>query len=135
MQKKQIALTSQVIGLLLIGLTCIRKLQLPATLFAAFLAFSLFAVITEGPLGFWQNHIQNAWGNQVWFDLLLAIGISWVFILPRAKAQSMRLPLWLMAICFTGCVGVLAMVARLLWLESKSTGANTSTAYMSGRES
>ncbi len=93
--------------------------QLPAALFAAFLIFSLYTVVADGLIGFWNNHTQNASGNQVWFDLLLAIGISWVLILPRARAQNMRLPLWLIFICSSGCVGLLAMVARLFWLENK----------------
>lgn len=91
----------------------------PAILFSAFLAFSLYTVFTEGPLGFWPNHSQDAWGNQVWFDLLIAIGIAWVLILPRAKAQNMKLPLWLIFIMCSGCIGVLAMLARLYALESK----------------
>ena len=44
--------------------------KLPALMSAAFLAFSVVAVFKEGPVGFWYNHTQNLWGNQVWFDLL-----------------------------------------------------------------
>lgn len=91
----------------------------PALLFAAFLAFSLYPVFKEGPLGFLPNHTQNAWGNQVWFDLLIAIGIAWILILPRAKALNMKLPHWLIFIMCSGCIGVLAMLARLYWLENK----------------
>jgi hypothetical protein len=93
----------------------------PAIIFAAFLAFSLYAVFTEGILGFWPNHTQDAWGNQVWFDLLIAIGIAWILILPRARAQNMKLPLWLVFIMCSGCIGVLAMLARLYVLESRGT--------------
>jgi len=91
----------------------------PALLFAAFLGFTLYALFTEGLLGFWPNHTQDAWGNQVWFDLLIAIGIVWVLILPRAKAQNLKLPFWLIFIMCSGCVGVLAMLARLYMLETK----------------
>ncbi len=98
-----------------------RNWIIPAILFISFLIFSLYVVATEGLLGFWPNHTQNGWGNQVWFDLLLAIGIAWVFILPRAKVQNMRLPLWLIFICCSGCIGVLAMISRLFWLENKAS--------------
>ena len=43
---------------------------------AAFLAFTLFTIAKEGPVGFWDNHSRNAWGNQVWFDLLIGIGVG-----------------------------------------------------------
>lgn len=98
-----------------------RDWRMPALFFLGFLAFSIYAIITEGPLGFWPNHIQNAWGNQVWFDLLIAFGIAWILILPRAKAVSMRLPLWLLFICFSGCIGILAMLARLFYLEGQKS--------------
>lgn len=97
-----------------------RNWQLPALLFLAFTIFSIYTVAVDGLIGFWNNHTQNASGNQVWFDLLLAIGIAWVLMLPRARAQNMRLPLWLLFICCSGCVGVLAMFSRLLWLENQS---------------
>jgi hypothetical protein len=89
----------------------------PALLSAAFMLFSLTAVVQEGPLGFWPEHVRNLWGNQIWFDLLLALGTAWCFVLPQAVAQGMRPgPWWLLIIC-TGSVGLLAMVARLLYLR------------------
>lgn len=100
-----------------------RNWQLPAILFGVFLVFSLYTVAVDGLIGFWNNHTQNASGNQVWFDLLLAIGIGWVLILPRARAQNMRLPLWLLFIMCSGCIGLLAMVSRLFWLENKNRAA------------
>lgn len=63
----------------------------PAALSLAFLLFSLQAVITEGPFAFWIEHTRNRWGNQIWFDLLLAIGIGWFLVVPQAKRLGMRL--------------------------------------------
>jgi hypothetical protein len=57
------------------------------------------------------------WGNQIWFDLLLAAGIGWFLIVPQAKVLNMRLSLWLVLIVSTGCIGFLAMVARMLYLR------------------
>jgi hypothetical protein len=51
-----------------------RLRMLPAGLSAAFAVFSVIAVTREGPLGFWVEHSRNLWGNQLWFDLLLAAG-------------------------------------------------------------
>jgi len=91
----------------------------PAIACALFTTWSLGAVLTEGLTGFWPEHIQHMWGNQIWFDLLLAISVGWFLIVPRAKALGMRLPLWLIFIFATGSIGVTAMLARLLYLQEK----------------
>ena len=93
----------------------------PAAFAAAFLGWSLYTVAMEGPLGFWPNHTASAWGNQVWFDLLLAIGTAWALLLPRARAVGMRPLPWLVLIICSGSIGLLAMAARCLLLESKRT--------------
>jgi hypothetical protein len=95
----------------------------PALLCVLFLAWTLFTVATEGLTGFWPEHNRNHWGYQIWFDLLLAIGIGWTLIVPRAREQGMRLFPWLALILLTGCIGVSAMVARLFFLEEQSRGA------------
>ena len=91
----------------------------PAVLAAGFLGFSLVAASVEGPLGFWPEHTRNLWGNQIWFDLLLAIATSWTLILPRARALKMQAGWWLLFIVCTGCVGLVAMLARCLFLEAR----------------
>jgi hypothetical protein len=93
----------------------------PAAFAAAFLGWSLYTALMEGPVGFWPNHTANAWGNQVWFDLLLAIGTAWALLLPRARAVGMRPLPWLVLIVASGSIGLLAMAARCLMLESKRT--------------
>ena len=95
---------------------------IPASFGATFFIFSLFTVITEGPLGFWANHTMNFWGNQVWLDLLLAIGIAWCALVPRAKTMGMKLPLWLVFIMCSGSIGLLAMFSRWLYLSDQDQG-------------
>lgn len=95
----------------------------PAAVSAAFFVWTAVTVVQEGPFGFWANHTQDLWGNQVWFDLFFAVAIGWALILPRARAQGMRLVPWLLAIVATGCIGLLAMVARLFYLEDCSAKA------------
>lgn len=89
----------------------------PAVLALLFFAWSIASIVLEGPFGFWPEHTRNMWGNQIWFDLLLGIGIAWTFILPLAKEQGMKLPFWLLLILCTGSIGLLTMVARLLYLR------------------
>jgi len=89
----------------------------PAALSFLFLIFSLETIVSEGLFGFWAVHTHNLWGNQVWFDLLLGIGIGWYLIVPQAKALGMRLYPWLALIVCTGSIGFLAMISRLLYLR------------------
>jgi|GEM_PF-1168736 len=79
----------------------------PAALSLLFMLFSLIAAVSGGVLGFWGEHTRNSWGNQIWFDLLLAIGIGWYLIVPQAKALGMRPLPWLTLIVCTGCIGFL----------------------------
>jgi hypothetical protein len=93
---------------------------LPAALSLLFMLFSLQAVTSEGMFGFWPEHTRNLWGNQIWLDLLLAVGIGWFFVVPQAKALGMRPLPWLALIACTGCIGYLGMIARLLYLREHS---------------
>lgn len=90
---------------------------LTAIFCAVFTVWTIIAVLQEGLLGFWPNHSQDFWGNQVWFDLLMAFTMTWVLIVPRAKAQGMKLPFWLIFTLCSGSIGLSAMLARLLFLE------------------
>jgi hypothetical protein len=92
---------------------------IPAALSLAFLLFSLQSIYAEGPFGFWTEHTRNMWGNQIWFDLLLAVCIGWFLIVPQARAVGMNLKLWLVLIVCTGCIGFTAMVARMLFLRDR----------------
>jgi uncharacterized membrane protein len=94
--------------------------QVPAVLSAAFLLWTMATIAHEGLAAVWQNHTQNFWGNQVWFDLLLAVVIGWTLILPRARAQRMQVLPWLLLICATASIGTLAMLARVIYLEEKA---------------
>jgi len=91
----------------------------PGVLSLLFLIFSLQTVASEGVLGFWTEHTRNLWGNQIWFDLLLATGIGWFLVMPQAKSLGIRPLPWLLLIACTGSIGFLAMIARLLYLRER----------------
>ncbi|MCU0789976.1 MAG: hypothetical protein MUE79_02810 [Nitratireductor sp.] len=95
--------------------------RLPAALCVAFVVFSAYAVATEGPTGFWPVHSQSAWGNQVWFDLLLAGGVALAFLVPEARRQGMNPVPWTLLVILTGSIGLLAMTARIMHLKEGST--------------
>jgi len=94
---------------------------LPALASMMFAVFSGWAAIVQGPLGFWIEHsARELWGNQIFFDLLLASSIAWVLIVPGARKLGMVLPLWLAIVLATGSIGLLAMMARLLFLQARA---------------
>ena len=96
------------------------KWQVPALLAAAFFAGSLIPIETGGSLGFWAEHTRNDWNNQIFLDLLLCASCAYFLLLGRARAVSMRVVPWFLAIACLGSIGLLAMVARVLFLEEKA---------------
>lgn len=94
--------------------------QWPAGLALLFLGFTLWPVLREGLLGFWPPIAQSLWGNQIALDLLCAWALSWCWLAPRARAQGMWLPLWLLLVLSTGSIALLGMLARLLYLEARA---------------
>jgi hypothetical protein len=95
--------------------------KIPAAVSLSFLAWSLFAVAAEGSSGFWTEHTRSAWGNQIFFDLLIAGTIAWSLLVPRSKMVDMRIWLWLVLVAATGCIGLAAMFARCRYLETRTT--------------
>ena len=96
----------------------------PAALSIVFACLSLQAVIIEGAIGFWVEHTRNLWGNQIWFDLLLAGGVAWFFAAKKARSLGLRSWPWLLVIVATGSIGLLAFVARILYAQSLLTKSN-----------
>jgi hypothetical protein len=94
----------------------------PVVFGALFAAFSAVTVLREGVVQFWVNHTTTLAGNQVWFDLLIAVAISFTLIAPRARAVGMPLWPWAFATVLTASIALLPMLARLLWLEQAARG-------------
>ncbi|UYV17534.1 hypothetical protein KVF90_13670 [Porphyrobacter sp. ULC335] len=90
---------------------------LAGALSAGFAAFTAVTIAAEGVLPVVLNHTSNLWGVQVWYDLLFSLSVAVFLILPRARAAGMNIPLWIFLILATASIGLLAMCARLFWLE------------------
>ncbi len=90
---------------------------LPAVVSLAFLGFTSYVAVTEGPLGFWTEHVRRAWGNQIWLDLLFSASVGWTALLPRARAAGMWPWAWALVLPLGGSIALLAMLARVLYLE------------------
>ncbi|WP_394727313.1 hypothetical protein [Altererythrobacter sp. GH1-8] len=105
-----IALSRQVTG----------SFAIAACLAAGFGAFTAVTITQEGAEILWANHTQNLWGIQVWWDLLFSVSIALFFIVPRARQVGMNIPLWTFLVAATASIALLAMTARLFWLERQT---------------
>ena len=101
----------------------IGNTTIAAMLSGGFAAFTAVTIFKEGVMPVWLNHTSNLWGVQVWWDLLFSLGVASFFIVPRARAQGMNVPVWLLFVALTASIGLLAMVARLFWLEKQAATA------------
>jgi len=101
----------------------IGSTAIAAALAAGFAAFTTVTIAAEGTTQVVINHASNLWGVQVWWDLLIAASIAIFLIQARARAVGMNVALWAPVILATGSIGLLAMCARLFWLERAQAAA------------
>lgn len=106
----------------------IGNATLAAMLSAGFGAYTAIQIWSEGVVMFFTNHSVNLTGIQVWWDLVMCVIIALFFIAPRARAVGMNVPLWTLLAGCTASIGLLAMVARLFWLESQSEATASNAA-------
>jgi hypothetical protein len=91
-----------------------------ATVLGGLVGFTAVTIAFEGPIGFLPNHTASLWGNQVWYDLVISLCVALLFVAPRARAVGMKVPAYVLATGLLGSIGLLAMVARLFWLEKRA---------------
>lgn len=96
---------------------------LAAALSAGFAGLTAVTIWSEGVWLVVENHTLNLWGIQVWYDLLFSVGIALFFVLPRARAAGMNVLPWIVFVALTASIGLLAMVARLFWLERRAAAS------------
>lgn len=109
---------------ILVAKPVIGSATLAAALSLGFGAYSLLTIAREGVALVWENHTTNLWGVQVWWDLLFAVGIALFFTAPRARKVGMSMLPWTLFVAATASIGLLAMIARLFWLEGRSETAS-----------
>ncbi|MEO0419027.1 MAG: hypothetical protein AAF249_09190 [Pseudomonadota bacterium] len=89
-----------------------------------FAGYTTVQLLREGPLMFLTNHSANLTGIQVWWDLITTVVIAFFFIAPRARAVGMNVVPWAILAGLTASIGLLAMCARLFYLEGQRAGAS-----------
>lgn len=97
---------------------------LAAMLSAGFAAYTAGQIWSEGVVMFFTNHSANLTGLQVWWDLVMCVVIALFFIVPRAQKAGMNVWAWALFSACTASIGLLAMCARLFWLEQQEAGEN-----------
>nr|WP_298928900.1 hypothetical protein [uncultured Erythrobacter sp.] len=108
---------------ILIAKPTIGNPALAAVLSGGFFAYTAVQIWHEGIIMFWSNHSANLTGIQVWWDLVMCVMIALFFIAPRARKVGMNVPLWALFVGCTASIGLLAMCARLFWLEKAAYSA------------
>lgn len=96
---------------------------LAAMLSAGFGTYTAVQISQEGVVMFWTNHTVNMTGIQVWWDLVMCVVVALFFIAPRARKAGMNVSAWALVAGLTASIGLLAMCARLFWLERQADHA------------
>ncbi|CAJ1957460.1 unnamed protein product [Cylindrotheca closterium] len=91
----------------------------PAMICAGFLGFTVATIVKEGFLAVIPALTSNFWSNQVWYDLLFAVGLFWFALVERAKKVGMPLLPWFIYVVSAASIGGLNMYARILYLEEQ----------------
>lgn len=115
---EQVVITSEVMALVTnlghSGLTSTREslMRLAAliVILVAFTAWSLVIVAPDGLPGLFALLRERPWGQQVFVDLCIALTVSWIWLVPEARARG--IPAWpyLVATPFVGSIAVLAFL-------------------------
>jgi hypothetical protein len=96
---------------------------IPTAASIAFLLFTVWVVMTEGPLGFLAEHSRNAWGAQIGIDLFNSLMVALVLAVPIARRQRVRAWPWVVLTCATGSIGIFAFMARIAYVRYAHEGS------------
>ena len=86
---------------------------LPAAASAAFSAYTVSVMISEGPFGFLTEHSRNGWGVQIGVDLVCAAIVALCFAVPAARRHGVAPLPWVLATVPLGSPALLAFTARI----------------------
>lgn len=90
--------------------------MIPAIASLAFLAYSVWVMVTDGPFGFVAEHTRNPWGVQIGIDLVASVAVGLCFAVVKARKAGVRPVPWVVLTVLTGSIGLLAFCARLLYV-------------------
>lgn len=100
----------------------------PATAAVAVAAGAGFAIGHGRLPDFWAALVASPWGLMLWVDRLAGVTAAFFLLQNRARAAGMKSEVWVLAVIFTGSIGLLAMLARTLQLEARAAAAEDGSA-------
>ena len=74
----------------------------------AFTAYTATVVAGHGYFGFVHLALEQPWGGQVFLDLVIALTLFLVWMVPDARARSLPVIPYIIATCALGSIGALA---------------------------
>lgn len=93
----------------------------PAVVVVPFSAWTGLAIAEEGLFGFWSMITGSPWGLQLWFDRLMSVTAAFYLLQNRARAAGMTSEVWVLAVIFTASIGLVLMLARMAYVERKTS--------------
>jgi hypothetical protein len=89
----------------------------PAAAVVVLAGWVFVAAIQEGPFAFLEIQTSSRWGIAIWLNMLLCATAAFFLLQNRARAAGMKSEVWVLLVIFTGGIGLLAMLAVMLYLE------------------
>ena len=76
-----------------------------------FIGLTVYALQTIGLLGLFQHQFENPAGWQVLADLIIALLIAMLWLLPEAKQAGHKPAIWFVLTCMLGSIAPLLYLA------------------------
>ena len=89
----------------------------PAALIVPLLAWTGFAAVEQRLAEFLPLLLASPWGVQLWLDRLVSVTVAFFLLQNRARAAGLKSEVWVIAVIFTGSIGLLLMLALTLHRE------------------
>ena len=96
----------------------------PAVVVVPFAAWTGFAIGEQRIADFLPLLTASPWGLQLWLDRLVSVTVAFFLLQNRARAAGLKSEVWVIAVIFTGSIGLLLMLALTLYRERKSDVRN-----------
>lgn len=92
----------------------------PVVIVVPFAVLTGLAIVEDGLFGFLPMIAESPWGLQVWFDRLMSVTAAFFLLQNRARAVGMKSEVWVLAVIFTGSIGLFLMLAQTVYFERKA---------------
>ena len=97
-------------------------------MFVAFTAYTGVVVMDHGYTGFLALAAEGGWGAQIFIDLVIALTMFLVWMVPDARERGIPSVPYALAILTTGSIGALAYLIHRTVKEGSAVGRPVSAA-------